>query len=37
MQQQPFIGTQTASVPDLSTIALPPAKKWLPQKLPPAS
>jgi len=35
MQKQPFTGTQTASVPILSTLALPPAKKWLPQKLAP--
>jgi len=25
MQKQPFTGTQTASVPILSTLALPPA------------
>jgi hypothetical protein len=37
MQQQPFTGTQTASVPILSTLARPPAKKMAAAKLSPAS
>ena len=33
MQQQPFTGTQTASVPILSTLALPPASRLAATKI----